>query len=282
MSVWFITGASRGLGAEIAREALARGHDVVATARDAEAVRRAFPDASDSLLAVDLDVTEEATIRTAVDAALARFGRIDVLVNNAGRGLLGAVEEVSDEAVRAAFDINVFGVLSTLRAVLPTLRAQRSGHVINIGSVGGFATAPGVGLYGATKFAVEGITEALHGELAPLGVHVTVVEPGGFRTDFLDASSLYTEPHLIDDYAPTAGATRKALADVNHRQPGDPAKAAAAVVGLADTPEPPLRLLLGSDAVARVEAKLDLVQRELDRHRSLTMSMDMVPSDDPA
>ncbi|MFE5690805.1 oxidoreductase [Streptomyces sp. NPDC056512] len=282
MSVWFITGASRGLGAEIVREALARGHEVVATARDAEAVRRAFPDASDALLAVDLDVTVEATIRAAVDAALARFGRIDVLVNNAGRGLLGAVEEVTDEAVRAAFDINVFGVLSTLRAALPTLRAQRSGHVINISSVGGFATAPGVGLYGATKFAVEGITEALHGELAPLGVHVTVVEPGGFRTDFLDASSLYTEPRLIDDYAPTAGTTRKALADANHRQPGDPAKAAAAVVGLAEAPEPPLRLVLGADAVARVEAKLGLVARELDRHRALAMSTDLSSSDDPA
>jgi NAD(P)-dependent dehydrogenase (short-subunit alcohol dehydrogenase family) len=154
--------------------------------------------------------------------------------------------------------------------------------VINIGSVGGFATAPGVGLYGATKFAVEGITEALHGELAPLDVHVTVVEPGGFRTDFLDASSLYTEPHMIDDYAPTAGATRKALADVNHRQSGDPAKAAAAVVGLAESPEPPLRLVLGPDAVARVEAKLDLVARELDRHRALALSTDLPPSNHPA
>ncbi|MET9887442.1 oxidoreductase [Streptomyces sp. NPDC006430] len=282
MSVWFITGASRGLGAEIAREALARGHQVVATARDAEAVRRAFPEASGSLLPVTLDVTEESTIRTAVDAALARFGRIDVLVNNAGRGLVAAVEEASDAAVRASFDINFFGVLSTLRAVLPTLRAQRSGHVINISSVGGFASAPGVGLYGATKFALEGMSEALHGELAPLGVNVTIVEPGGFRTDFLDPSSLHTEPHVIDDYAPTAGATRTALAGFNHLQPGDPAKAAAAIVGIADIAEPPLRLQLGTDSVARVEAKLDLVHRELAQYRALALSTDLAPVNHPA
>src|SRR6266496_2087474 len=207
MSVWFVTGASRGLGAAITREALSRGHQVTATARDADALRRAFAESPD-VLPMAVDVTDERQINAAVEATVERFGRIDVLVNNAGRGQVGAVEEVSDAAARALFELNVFGVLNVLRAALLTLRAQRSGHVINIGSVGGFATGPGVGLYGATKFALEGLSEALRGELAPLGINVTVVEPGGFRTDFLDSSSLQIEPTVIADYAESAGATR--------------------------------------------------------------------------
>lgn len=275
MNVWFVTGASRGLGAEVVREALARGHRVAATARDADAIRRAFPDSSDSLLAATVDVTDEREIRAAVDATIARFGRIDVLVNNAGRGLIAAVEEASDTAARAVFDINVFGVLSTQRAVLPILRAQRSGHVINISSVGGFArAAPGWGLYAATKFALEGLSEALHAELAPLGIRVTIVEPGGFRTDFLDSSSLHIEPNVIVDYAATAGATREIPAANNHAQRGDPAKAAAAIVDLTEVDEPPLRIQLGADSVARVEAKLDLVRRELDQWRAVALSTD--------
>jgi NADP-dependent 3-hydroxy acid dehydrogenase YdfG len=169
VSVWFITGASRGLGAEIAKAALAAGHDVVGTARDASAI-------SDASLALTLDVTDEAQAKAAVDAAVERFGRIDVLVNNAGRGLLGAVEEATDAAARAVFDTNVFGLLNVTRAVLPVMRAQRSGHVLNMGSVGGFTQGPGWGVYGATKFAVEGLSEAMHAELAPLGV------PGTWRT----------------------------------------------------------------------------------------------------
>ncbi|MFF8837438.1 oxidoreductase [Streptomyces sp. NPDC015130] len=271
MSVWFVTGASRGLGAKITQEALGRGHSVIATARDAAAVRRAYPDSPERLLAVSADVTEPGQLAAAVEAGLAAFGRIDVVVNNAGYGLVGAVEEVSDKAARALFDVNVFGVLNTLRATLPTLRAQRSGHVLNIGSVGGFATAPGVGLYGASKFALEGISEALHGELAPLGIHVTIVEPGGFRTDFLHSSSIQVEPASIADYAAGAGPVREALTRNDGRQPGDPEKAAKAVVDITETTDPPLRLQLGADAVERVEAKLDLVRRELDawRHEAL-------------
>ncbi|MEU6499058.1 oxidoreductase [Streptomyces californicus] len=273
MSVWFVTGASRGLGAEITREALERGHSVIATARDAAAVRGAYPDKPEGLLAVDADVTEPEQLTAAVEAGLAEFGRIDVVVNNAGHGLVGAIEETSDSAARALFDTNVFGVLNTLRATLPALRAQRSGHVVNISSVGGFATAPAVGLYGASKFALEGISEALHGELAPLGVRVTIVEPGGFRTDFLNTStSLRVEPASIADYAVGAGPVREGMAASDGRQQGDPVKAAKAIVDITEVDEPPLRLQLGADAVERVEAKLDRVRRELDAWRHVALS----------
>jgi NAD(P)-dependent dehydrogenase (short-subunit alcohol dehydrogenase family) len=275
MSVWFVTGASRGLGAEIVREALAQGHSVVATARDADAVRSAHPDEPAGLLAATADVTSPEQLQAAVDAAIARFGRIDVVVNNAGYGLVGAVEEVSDKAARALFDVNVFGVLNTLRATLPTLREQRSGHVLNISSVGGFATAPGVGLYGATKFALEAISEALHGELTPLGIRVTIVEPGGFRTDFLSGSSLQVEPASIPDYAAGAGPVRESMAANDGRQAGDPAKAAAAILDVTELDQPPLRLQLGADAIARIEAKLDLVRRELDQWRHVALSTDL-------
>ncbi|MFE0650018.1 SDR family NAD(P)-dependent oxidoreductase [Streptomyces sp. NPDC059534] len=204
--------------------------------------------------------------------ALAKFGGLDIVANNAGYGLVGAIEETSDKAVRALFDVNVFGALNTLRATLPTLRAQRSGHVLNIGSVGGFATAPAVGLYGASKFALEGISEALHGELAPLGVRVTIVEPGGFRTDFLSKLSMQVEPASIADYAAGAGPVREALAGHDGRQPGDPVKAAKAIVDINEVAEPPLRLQLGADAIERVEAKLDLVRRELDQWRHVALS----------
>ncbi|MFJ9829250.1 oxidoreductase [Streptomyces sp. NPDC101160] len=276
MGVWFVTGAARGLGAAVTREALGRGHRVVATARDVAAVVRAYPERPAGLLAVRADVTDAGELAGAVEAGVAEFGRIDVVVCNAGYGLVGAVEETSDKAVRELFDVNVFGVLNTLRATLPTLRAQRSGHVLNIGSVGGFATAPAVGLYGASKFAVEGISEALHAELAPLGIRVTIVEPGGFRTDFLNGSSIRIEPASIGDYAVGAGPVREALAQVDGRQPGDPVKAARAIVDVTEAAEPPLRLQLGADAVERVEAKLDLVRRELDQWRQVALSTDLV------
>ncbi len=277
MSIWFITGASRGLGAAIVREALKRGHQVAATARDAESIRRAFPEAvaADALLPLNADVTDEQSVKQAVDAAVERFGRIDVLVNNAGRGLLAAVEEATDKQARAVFDVNVFGVLNTLRAALPVLRAQRAGHVFNISSVGGFTIAPGWGLYGGTKFALEGMSEALHAELKPLGVRVTIVEPGGFRTDFLDDSSLHTEPQAIDDYRETAGATRDHVLAANHTQRGDPAKLAEILADLAEDDDPPLRIQLGSDSVRRVEAKLTFMRAELERLRPISESTDL-------
>jgi NAD(P)-dependent dehydrogenase (short-subunit alcohol dehydrogenase family) len=274
MSVWFITGSSRGLGLEITRAALAAGHKVVATARDAEAVRGKLPEAGDALLTVPLDVTDPGSIRAAVGTALERFGRIDVLVNNAGTGLLAAVEESDDAAVRRVYETNVFGLLAVQRAVLPALRRQRSGHVINISSIVGFGTAPGWGIYASTKFAVEGISETLAAELAPLGVRVTLVEPGFFRTDFLDPASLDGGADVIEDYAATAGAMRSAVPGLNHAQPGDPAKAARAIVEIADAPEPPLRLQLGADTLQAFEAKLDSFRKEMDAGRHIALSTD--------
>jgi short-subunit dehydrogenase len=271
MSVWFITGSSRGLGLEIARAALENGHQVVATARDKAAVTRALG-SSERLLAVSLDVTDAGRAATAVEEATAAFGRIDVLVNNSGFGLLGAVEEISDAEAREVFDVNVFGLLGVTRAVLPGMRARRSGRIINIGSIGGFVTIPSSGIYGATKFAVEGITEALSAELAGTGVTATVVEPGAFRTDFLAPSSIRFVDPSIDDYADTAHAMRGRLQAANGQQPGDPRKAAAAILEVAGTPNPPLRIQLGADSVARVEAKLKLVAEELAEWRELSES----------
>ncbi|MFD8034442.1 oxidoreductase [Streptomyces sp. NPDC059717] len=274
MSIWFITGSSRGLGLEITRAALAAGHQVVATARKAEALREQFPDAADALLAVPLDVTDPHSIQAAVDAAVHRFGRIDVLVNNAGTGLLAAIEESDDAAVRRMYETNVFGLLAVQRAVLPVLRRQRSGHVINISSIVGFATSPGWGIYASTKFAVEAIGETLAAELAPLGVRVTLVEPGFFRTDFLDPVSLHSNVEIIEDYAPTAGAVRNAMSDLNHSQPGDPVKGARAVVDIVQAPEPPLRLQLGADTLQAYEAKLTRVREEMNAWRHVALSTD--------
>jgi NAD(P)-dependent dehydrogenase (short-subunit alcohol dehydrogenase family) len=219
-------------------------------------------------------VTDAAQAIEVAETAVARFGGIDVLVNNAGRGLLGAVEEATDGEARAVYDTNVFGVLNVLRAVLPGMRARRSGRIINISSVGGFTAGAGWGVYSSTKFALEGISEALAHELAPLGINVTIVEPGYFRTDFLDSSSLHRVTGTLNDYATSAGAMRDAATNRNHSQPGDPVKAAQAIVKIAGHAEPPLRLQLGPDCVARVEAKLRTVQAELDQWRTVAMSTD--------
>ncbi|MBQ5947602.1 oxidoreductase [Massilia sp. ST3] len=274
MKTWFITGASRGFGLLIAKAALAAGDKVVATARQPQAVIDAVG-AHEDLLALALDVTDEHAAVAAAGEALARFGRIDVLVNNAGYGLLGAVEESSADEVRRIYETNVFGLLNVTRAVLPAMRRQRAGHVINFSSLGGYAAYHGWGVYGSTKFAVEGLSEALAQELQPLGVHVTVVEPGFFRTDFLDASSLSSTAARITDYAATVGAMREFAAGANHRQPGDPHKLASAIVVLAESPRPPLRLQLGSDTVERVRAKHLAVERELRAWQALAVSTDL-------
>lgn len=271
--VWFITGASRGLGALIAKAALADGNAVVAAGRDTAAIIERLGQAP-GLLPVALDVTRPEQAQAAAAAALDAFGRIDVLVNNAGFGLLGAVEESSDADVRRMYDTNVFGLLNVTRAVLPAMRARRAGHVINISSIGGFRSGAGFGAYCSTKFAVEGLTEALRDELAPLGIHATVVEPGYFRTDFLDATSLVVAPGEIADYAATSGQVRQKAVQLNHQQPGDPVKLAAAMVELANAAEPPLRLPLGSDTLAAIADKQAYVARETQAWEALARSTD--------
>jgi NAD(P)-dependent dehydrogenase (short-subunit alcohol dehydrogenase family) len=271
--VWFITGASRGIGALIAEAALADGNAVVAAGRNVAAIVERLGE-HPKLLPVALDVTNEAQAMGAVEAAIATFGRIDVLVNNAGFGLLGAVEESTDKDVRRMYDTNVFGLLNVTRAVLPVMRANRAGHVINISSIGGYRAAAGFGAYSSTKFAVEGITEALRAELKPLGIHATVVEPGYFRTDFLDASSLVVAPDVIADYDETSGAVRRKAVQMNHNQPGDPNRLAGAMIELVDAATPPLRLPLGTDTLAAIAAKNAYVAEEMEAWRPLSASTD--------
>lgn len=254
MRVWFITGASRGFGALVAQRALDGGDAVVATARNPKAIVDrigAHPD----LLALALDVTRESEAVAAAQAAIDRFGRIDVLLNNAGFGLMGAVEETSREEIEAVFRTNVFGLLAVTRAILPHMRKARSGRILNISSIGGYRGSAGFGVYGATKFAVEALSEAMRAELEPLGIHVTAIEPGYFRTDFMDASSLKVSRIVIPDYSATAGRVRANAGTVNGAQPGDPDKLARVLVDFAGEPDPPVRLPLGADTVAAIEAK---------------------------
>ena len=269
--VWFITGASKGFGMELTKVALENGGRVVATARNPKMIEDAFGE-QDRLLVLKLDVTNEQQANEVVDAALKQFGQIDILVNNAGRGLVGAVEEVTAEEARAAIAVNVEGTLNVSRAALPSMRARRSGHILNLSSVGGFASWPGWGIYCATKFMVEGFSEAMHAELKPLGIKVTIVEPGPFRTDFLDESSLARTRNIINDYSETAGAARSWADDSHNAQPGDPRKAAAAMVKITQVENPPLRLQLGADCVSRVETKLVQVKQELEAWRELAES----------
>ena len=273
MKTWFITGASRGFGALVTELALARGDAVVATARNPNAIIERFG-THPNLLAVALDVTNEAQAIAAATAAIDRFGRIDVLVNNAGFGLMGAVEEASAAEIEAVYRTNVFGLLTVTRAVLPHMRAARSGRILNISSIGGYRGAAGFGVYSSTKFAVEGLSEALHAELAPLGIHVTVVEPGYFRTDFLDASSLTVSPTIIADYAETAGKVRNVATGLNHAQPGDPSRLARVLVDFVSAPNPPVRLPLGSDTVAAIEDKHRSDEAILTAWRAVSVSTD--------
>lgn len=275
MRTWFITGASRGLGALIAAKALEVGDAVIATARKPEDVIARLGE-HPNLLAVRLDVTRESEAHEAVAEGIKRFGRIDILLNNAGYGILGAVEETSGAEVERIYATNVFGLLNVTRAVLPHMRRQRSGHVVNISSLGGYQAYYGWGVYGSTKFAVEGLSEALHQELAPLGVNVTVVEPGFFRTDFLDDQSLVKTALELPDYDETVGAMRRFAEGANHAQPGDPSKFAGAMLELVNAANPPQRLALGSDAVARIAAKHSLVDGEVAEWKALSMSTDFV------
>jgi len=274
--VWFITGTSQGFGRELVRAALERGDSVIATSRNPRAVSAAFlksAAAADHLLAVPMDLRISEQISLAVEQALARFGRIDILVNNAGYGLTGAVEEVSDMEIADIYATNVFGLLRVTRAVLPHLRKQHSGHIVNLSSIGGLTGMPGWGIYNSTKFAVEGLSEALAAELAPLGIGVTVVEPGPFRTEFL-GGSLVKAANTLPDYEATAGKTRANAAERDGKQQGDPALAADVIVQAVTSPHPPLHLLLGKFAYDRFDQKLDAWRDEMEAWRERSLGTD--------
>ncbi|MFE5331114.1 oxidoreductase [Embleya sp. NPDC056575] len=274
--VWFVTGCSSGLGRAIALHALERGDRVVLTARDPGAVAEAVGGYGDRALVLPLDVTDAEAIAAAVAAAETTFGRIDVLVNNAGYGYLAAVEEGEDDEIRRLFDTNVLGVAAVTRAVLPGMRARRSGHVVTIGSIGGLVAFGATGYYHATKFALEGLCESLAAEVAPLGIRVTIVEPAAFRTNW-SGPSMRESAVRIADYADTAGARRAATRATYGRQPGDPDRAAAAIAAVVDAPEPPLRLLLGEAAVHIADARLDALRDGFAAWRQVSLGADFPP-----
>jgi NAD(P)-dependent dehydrogenase (short-subunit alcohol dehydrogenase family) len=251
--VWMVTGATRGIGAEIVRAAIAAGDSVFATGRDMERLRQRWSDVPRAQIGfAQLDVTVAEHAAAAATAALARFGRIDVLVNNAGYGLLGNFEELTQAAIEQQFQTNVFGLMRVMRAVLPAMRRQAGGHIMNIASVAGLVGFGGASVYCASKFAVEGLSASVRQEVAPFGIHVTAVEPGFIRTDFLDDSSVVYGSEL-EGYA----SARAAFAAYNHHQPGDPARLAHSLVQLAAMPVPPAQFLGGSDAVAIASASLE-------------------------
>jgi NAD(P)-dependent dehydrogenase (short-subunit alcohol dehydrogenase family) len=260
--VWLITGTSSGLGRALAEAALEHGDRVVATTRSTDAIadlERRFPDRA---VAVALDVTEAGQAREAVDAAMRAFGRIDVLVNNAGYGVLGALEELSDDDLRSQFETNLFGALNMTRAVLPQLRRQRSGHIVQLSSLSAIVANPGEGAYVGSKSALQGVSESLASEVAHLGIRVTIVQPGPFRTDFAGRSLQKAPP--IDDYADSVGAARELLRELDGNQPNDPARGAQAIIQAVEADDPPLHLPLGPDAIEAIRAKLDEQRRELD------------------
>jgi NAD(P)-dependent dehydrogenase (short-subunit alcohol dehydrogenase family) len=262
MSTWLITGCSTGLGRALATAVLARGDNAVVTARDADRVRDLADAAPDRALALPLDVIDAGQVGEVVRAAQERFGGIDVLVNNAGYGYRAAVEEGDDADVQRLFATNFFGAVAMVKAVLPGMRARRSGAIVNVSSIGAVLTPEGSGYYSATKAALEGMSGSLRKELAPLGISVTAVEPGGFRTDFA-GRSLTQSATVIDDYAGTAGKRRIEAGTGHGTQPGDPAKAAAALIDAVTAPEPPAFLLLGQDALTGYRATLDARLQEV-------------------
>ena len=277
--VWLITGCSTGFGRELARLVIARGWRAVVTARDVAKVADLVAGHDEQAIAVTLDVTDRAQIDGAVAAAIARFGRVDVLVNNAGFGYLGAVEEGEDAAVRALFDTNVFGLIDMTKAVLPAMRAQASGLIVTVSSIGGLVSSAGTGYYHASKYAVEGLSESLAVEVKPLGIDVLIVEPGPFRTLWAGAS-MTESPTRLDAYAATAGERRKLITGRSGNQPGDPVRAAQAIIDAALSDTPPLRLLLGQAALGLARKKLDTLRRDFDAWEATTVGADF-PAERP-
>jgi len=278
--IWLVTGAARGMGVDIAAAALSAGHTVVATARNAAGVTAVLGD-HDDLLAVRLDITDPASVDAAVEAALARFGRIDVLVNNAGNFYAGYFEEISPAQMRAQIETNLFGPMNVTRAVLPLMRRQRSGHVVTISSTAGMIGQEFVVAYAASKFGVEGWMESLRFDVEPFGIHTTIVEPGFFRTELLVEGSSTIWPDLsIDDYTDRTAGTIETWREMNGQQAGDPAKLAAALITITGLDDPPHRFVAGADAVAAVEQKAHDLLAQIDAH--LDLSTHLAHDDVPA
>lgn len=271
--VWLITGCSTGFGRALATEALAQGYRVSVAARKTEDVQdivSAYPDTS---IAVKLDVTVPEQIKAAVASTLEKFNRIDVLVNNAGIGYFAAVEESEEAEVRRMFEINVFGLAKMTQEVLPQMRKQKSGHILNISSIGGLRSFPGVGFYNATKYAVDGLSEALYKEVAPLGIKVTIIAPSGFRTDWAGRSAKDTSVK-IDDYASTAGKNAGDIRGYSGNQPGDPVRAAKAMIDVTETEHPPLRLLLGAAALKGARIKVEELKHDFETWAAVSEAAD--------
>ena len=273
---WFITGSSTGFGRLLAEEVLKAGENVVATARKVGQVADLEQKYPGYALALPLDVTKQDQVDAAVEKTLERFGRVDVLVNNAGYGVAGAIEEVSEAELEPMYATNVFGLLRVTRAFLPQLRKQKSGHILNLSSIGGLTAGPGWGTYQSTKFAVEGLSESLAQEVAPLGIKLTIVEPGPFRTDFLGRSGVAAAKR-VEDYDATAGNARRYQNEQDGKQPGDPLKAVHAMMQVVDAENPPLRLLLGAGALKRVREKIEKWQKELAAWEQVTVGADFPP-----
>ena len=271
--VWFITGCSTGFGRELARLVLARGWRAVVTARNPDQVADLVQGHADSALALKLDVTDDAQVTAAAKAAQDRFGQVDVLVNNAGYGYLAAVEEGEDREIRAMFEANFFGLAAMTRAVLPGMRARHSGCIVNISSIGGLASFPATGYYHATKYAVEGLSESLAQEVAPLGIKVVIVEPGPFRTNWA-GPSIKQSGTRIEDYQATAGARRAQTEARSGKQPGDPVRGAEAIIAAVQSPEPPLHLILGKPALDIARTKLVALKADFDAWETTTVGAD--------
>ncbi|QEC40963.1 SDR family oxidoreductase [Pseudobacter ginsenosidimutans] len=272
--VWFVTGASKGLGLSLVKELLNKGYNVAATSRNLAELGNAVGNNSQSFLPLQMDLVDTASVAQGIQKTIDQFGRIDVIVNNAGYGLVGAIEELTDEETRLNFDVNVFGTLNVLRAALPYMRKQGSGHILNVASVGGLVgTFPGFGIYCATKFAMHGFSESLSAELKEFGIHVTVVSPGYLRTNFLGAGSLIVPKNEIQEYSSVRNAQNNHQHNINGAQPGDPDKAASVIIEVASQQQPPLHLYLGADAYGLVESKLKDVKEEMEKVKALATSI---------
>ncbi|OIV42005.1 oxidoreductase [Flavobacterium johnsoniae] len=271
--VWFITGASKGLGLELAKKLLAEGFKVAATSRSEASLIKELGNISENFLPLEMDLVNESSVKNAIDKAINHFKTIDVLVNNAGYGLLGALEELTDAESRKNYEVNVFGLLNVIRNTMPYMRAARSGHVFNISSVGGYyGEFPGWGIYCSTKFAVAGLTESLAAEVKSFGVHATIVYPGYFRTDFLKDSSLLLPQNPIADYKEVRESESAHKDNINENQPGDPVKLAEALIKASQDQNPPLHLFLGEDAYNMANQKIASVQSELEGWKSVSVS----------